>query len=198
MEDWSLRNRIICEAIKEMNDRGVKFTMDDLARRLGVSKRTLYENFASKEELISYILHSAIAELKEKRELIMNDPQLDVTEKFKQIMLVRPSLCPETTDRVAFEIRKFMPEQWKTVEADIEAKWRLIETLVQEGEKTGRFRSVFFPAVWVMFRGSFHEFANQDFLLQHKVTMKEMIEYMVDILLFGLAAKTSPDLESQP
>nr|WP_173812793.1 TetR/AcrR family transcriptional regulator [Dendrosporobacter quercicolus]NSL48209.1 TetR/AcrR family transcriptional regulator [Dendrosporobacter quercicolus DSM 1736]SDM09169.1 transcriptional regulator, TetR family [Dendrosporobacter quercicolus] len=191
-----MRNRILCEAMKEMNERGIKFTMDDLARRLGVSKRTLYENFASKEEIIAFIFKNALAELKEKRELIINDEQLDIREKFKQIMAVRPTLCAETTDRIAIEVKKFMPKQWKKVEDDMEELWESVESLIREGERTGCFRPVFFPAIRVMFKGAFHEFANHNFLLQNKVTIKEMIELMTDILLFGLVPKDSRDQQS--
>jgi AcrR family transcriptional regulator len=188
-----LRNRIFSEAVNEMNERGVKFTMDDLARRLGISKRTLYENFSSKEELVGSILTSAIAEIKTKRDRIANDPTLDIPEKFKQIMLVRPSLCPEKTDCVALDIKKFLPDQWRIVEEDIEERWEIIEKLIHQGEQTGCFRKVFFPAVRAMFKGAFHEFANHNYLLQHKVTMKEMIEFMTDILLYGLVTKTNQD-----
>lgn len=196
MGGWSLRNRIMREAMKEMNEHGVRFTMDDLARRLGVSKRTLYENFSSKEEIIGFILQNALAEIKEKREAILKDNQLDAREKFKQIMAVRSSLCAESTDRVGIEIKKCMPEQWKKVEADIEEVWEVLENLIHEGEKNGSFRPVFFPAVRVMFKGAFYEFANHNFLLQHKVTMKEMIAFMTDILLFGLVPKRSRDQKS--
>ena len=34
-------------------ENGVKFTMDELANRLGISKKTLYERVRSKEELVA-------------------------------------------------------------------------------------------------------------------------------------------------
>lgn len=174
------------EAMKEMDERGVKFTMDDLARRLGVSKRTLYENFSSKEELIGSILAESIAELKMLREAIVNDPSLDVCEKFRRIMLVKPSLCAKTTDRVAIEMKKCMPEHWAKLEGALDELWEITERLLQEGVQKGYFRPVFFPAMRAMFRGSFNEFANYSFLVRHKVTIDEMVGHMTDILMFGL------------
>ncbi len=179
--------------MEELNEHGVKFTMDNLARRLGISKRTLYENFASKEELIGFILQAALDEIKIKREAIFTDSQLDIQEKFKQLLLVRPSLCYQSTDRVAIEIKKFMPDYWRPVEASIDELWRMIESLIREGEQAGCFRTVFFPAVRVMFKGAFHEFANHEFLLQNKVTMREMIVFMTDILLFGVVNKENAE-----
>jgi AcrR family transcriptional regulator len=47
-----------------------KFTMDQLAKNLKISKKTIYENFSSKKELISAVIDSIIHEdmkkLKEK------------------------------------------------------------------------------------------------------------------------------------
>lgn len=176
------------EAMKEMDERGVKFTMDDLARRLGVSKRTLYENFSSKEELIGSILADSIADLKTLREAIVNDPSLDVCEKFRRIMSVKPSLCAKTTDRVAIEMKKCMPEHWGKLEGAIDELWEITERLLQEGVQNGSFRPVFFPAMRAMFKGSFNEFANYSFLVQHKVTIDEMVGHMTDILMFGLVS----------
>jgi len=43
-----IRTHVLRVALEELNQRGPAFHMDDLARRLHISKRTLYENFSSK------------------------------------------------------------------------------------------------------------------------------------------------------
>lgn len=48
-----LRGRILETAMKEFCARGIKqVKMDDIARKLGISKRTLYEIYANKETLL--------------------------------------------------------------------------------------------------------------------------------------------------
>lgn len=48
-----LRERIIATAMQAFTTEGIKsITMDDIASSLGISKRTLYEVFANKEELL--------------------------------------------------------------------------------------------------------------------------------------------------
>ena len=51
----SLEIKIVNATINIFKEKGVKFTMDDLANNLGVSKRTLYENIDSKETLLNLI-----------------------------------------------------------------------------------------------------------------------------------------------
>ncbi len=48
----NIRAKILAEALREINRHGSNFHMDDLARNLRISKRTLYENFSSKQEII--------------------------------------------------------------------------------------------------------------------------------------------------
>lgn len=48
-----LRERIVATAIEAFTKHGIKpITMDDIANRLAISKRTLYETFKDKEELL--------------------------------------------------------------------------------------------------------------------------------------------------
>ena len=42
----NIRAKILAEALREINRHGSDFHMDDLARNLRISKRTLYENFS--------------------------------------------------------------------------------------------------------------------------------------------------------
>ena len=46
-----LRLRIYEATIEEFREKGFKFTMDDMARRLGVSKKTIYQVVRDKETL---------------------------------------------------------------------------------------------------------------------------------------------------
>ena len=46
------REKIINAAIDEFVDKGLKFTMDDVAKRLYMSKKTLYTVFKDKEEML--------------------------------------------------------------------------------------------------------------------------------------------------
>ena len=47
-----LEEEILKGSIEVFKEKGIKFTMDDLSRNLGMSKRTLYEIVRSKELLL--------------------------------------------------------------------------------------------------------------------------------------------------
>ena len=60
------KSKIVDTALQMFNNRGIRgVTMDDIASAMHISKRTLYETFANKEELLSECmkrLHSSIVE----------------------------------------------------------------------------------------------------------------------------------------
>lgn len=70
-----MHHRIMDAAAEEISLRGVKFTMHDLAIRLGISKRTLYQCFSSKEELIESIIVAKLEDVKQQRDEVMRDNQ---------------------------------------------------------------------------------------------------------------------------
>jgi AcrR family transcriptional regulator len=52
-----IRNRIIEGAAELFKNYGIKsVTMDSLANHLGISKRTIYEAFSDKDELLTGVL----------------------------------------------------------------------------------------------------------------------------------------------
>lgn len=58
------RKRIVETAAQLFNSRGIRgVTMDDIAASLRISKRTLYETFANKEELLAECLQMVHAEI---------------------------------------------------------------------------------------------------------------------------------------
>ena len=53
--DEDIKQRIVEEAFKLFSQFGIKnVTMDEIARQMGASKKTIYQYFESKEELVYY------------------------------------------------------------------------------------------------------------------------------------------------
>ncbi|HPR31378.1 MAG TPA: TetR/AcrR family transcriptional regulator [Prolixibacteraceae bacterium] len=67
-----LHERIINEAGKLFVEKGIRqVTMDMIAQAMGISKRTIYENFKDKNELVGLFLREAIIEHKKRAFEIM-------------------------------------------------------------------------------------------------------------------------------
>ena len=181
-----MRTRIMSAAMIEMNEHGVRFTMGMLAARLGISKRTLYEHFESKEVLIEAIIDAIIQDLRAQRLAIVGDASLDLAEKLKRMLTVKPTVFGTVDDKVKLDLRRQFPGLWVKAHKAAEEQWDIIETVLQEGIETGIFREIYVPVVKKMLRGAVDAIADYDFLLENKASFHEMIGYVTDILIYGI------------
>ena len=180
-----MRTRIMAAAMEEINGQGTRFTMGELAARLGISKRTLYENFESKEVLIEAIVDAVIQDIEVQRIAIVNDVNLSLTEKLKRMLAVRPrKLAPD--DRVKLDLRRQFPGLWAKGQKSAEDQWILIEKVLQDGIAEGCFREIYVPVVKRMLRGAVDAIIDEEFLLENKMSFHEMIGHVTDILIYGI------------
>ncbi|MGN0796347.1 MAG: TetR/AcrR family transcriptional regulator [Christensenellales bacterium] len=71
MEEHNMRERIICESISSLRQEGLRFSVDTLAERLNVSKKTIYKFFPNKEALAFALYQRYYTDVKaEMRQLI--------------------------------------------------------------------------------------------------------------------------------
>ena len=184
-----MRTRIIEAALAEMDEHGVRFTMGNLAARLGISKRTLYEHFDSKEVLVEAIVDAIITDLQVQRLEIVNNPGLDVREKLIRMLKVRSKLSTDVNDRVKLELGVQYPGLLKKAHKAKEEQWTLIEGVLQDGIEAGCFRPIFVPVLHRLLHGAVHEIMDYEFLLENKTSFEEMIGHITDIILYGIIAR---------
>lgn len=106
---------IVREASKMFMAEGVKSVrMDDIARGLSVSKRTLYELFGDKEELIYEAICHFVEEAHTRRSLILRDVDNELEAMIVSLrdMIVR---APEVA-RVRRNLERFYPKVNKRLE----------------------------------------------------------------------------------
>ena len=59
-----MKERVINAAVEEFGKSGLRFTMDDVAKNLGISKKTLYKIYDSKEEMLLDVADYSFADIK--------------------------------------------------------------------------------------------------------------------------------------
>ncbi|TAL64382.1 MAG: TetR/AcrR family transcriptional regulator [Bacteroidetes bacterium] len=80
----NIRNRITEGAADLFRTYGIKsVTMDSLANHLGISKRTIYENFKDKDELLIGVLNLMTEKQKELLKRVLNDSENAIVAIFK-------------------------------------------------------------------------------------------------------------------
>lgn len=63
-----------------------KISMDELADQIGISKKTIYNNFGSKENLMEEIIHSSLNNLLNDISRVFADEEMNVIDKIQTVL----------------------------------------------------------------------------------------------------------------
>ena len=134
-----IKNRIIEKAGELFFQYGIKnISMDELASSLGMSKRTIYENFKDKED----ILRSLILKLGEERNKIFNEfliEGLNVVEVFINVIEIQKKM-PVSNTKFLQDIYKYYPKISKLMQGNIEKNNQFLQEFLLKGIDQGYIR----------------------------------------------------------
>jgi AcrR family transcriptional regulator len=107
-----------------------KFKMDELAQNLRMSKRTIYQYFNSKNELVSSIIDSIIAnDLEEMKEIIQQKD--DYVEKLRAVFYLYN--IKMLRKKYLNELKTFFPDDWKKFKTFSENRRAYVIRIYNEG-----------------------------------------------------------------
>jgi len=187
-----LKQRIIDAVIEEFNEKGLKFTMDDLAKRLGISKRTLYGMIEDKESLFLEMVDHVFGEIKESERKIAQDPHLDVMEKLKQILIVLPEKYKTIDFRQLYELKTKFPRIYAKIEHRLETDWDLTFQIMKQAMEEGRIRQISLPVFQAIFSGTIEYYLSRRVLIDNQISYEEGLKQMLDILINGIGREVEP------
>ncbi len=137
-----LESKILAKAIELFMSIGVRnTTMDDLARELGVSKKTLYRVISNKADLVRICVERDIM----KKETEVKEIQQQSEDVLEEMLKIGASVTNSLRTfqvSVIHDLMKFYPESWAIIE---DHKNRFIRSVVHknivEGIKAGFYRA---------------------------------------------------------
>lgn len=179
-----MKARIIHAFIEETRNNGIKFTMDDLARRLGISKRTLYENFSSKVDILDSIIDSTLNEFDEQTRLIVENTELTLSEKIRKAIVVLPKYNEFYDLRILEQLKRSYPAQWERLDRDLH-QWDELKGLLEEGIRTGVIKDLNIDLLMKLIIEASNVTLDRQFFLGHSISVTETFEMIVDVLLTG-------------
>ncbi len=123
---------------------GIKsVSMDDIAREIAVSKKTIYKHFKDKEALVESVLEADIAEDKcmcEKACSLSGNAVQQMIDISRHISTTNKDVNPT----VIYDLQKYYPAQWAKMESYRTGFIRsAITDNVERGQKDGLYRTDF-------------------------------------------------------
>ena len=126
--------------IKAFNEKGLKFTMDDVAKILGMSKKTIYTVFRDKESMFLAMVDYMFDSIKESEQQIVEDDALSTVEKIRRILGVIPESYRDVDFRQLYLLKDKYPVIYKQVEKRLETGWETTIQLLEQGMAEGVVR----------------------------------------------------------
>ncbi|HHU37009.1 MAG TPA: TetR/AcrR family transcriptional regulator [Treponema sp.] len=182
--DIDLKKSILVESLEAFNQKGAKFTLDDLCKSLRISKKTIYTVFPGKEALLREMIDEGFRRVKEEEGRIFHDGMLSTIEKIKKIIIVIPDSYQRMDFRKFTSVKELYPEVYEIIVEHIEGGWDRTLELLEQGIQEGVLRKVSLPMVKTLI-----ESAMEAFLLgkyPDEFNYLQALEEMMDIFMYGL------------
>ena len=184
-----MKEDIVKRALNDFMQYGFKtFTMDDLANKMGMSKKTLYEHFSSKQDLVDACLDYAL-EMSCTNVTTFVQGEGSVIENVYRNQKKVQEVFNINSDRPIWELQKYYPKTYERMKSEFAKTDALfIDKLLEKGWQEGLFRKdinvnfckVFYTSVQRL-RSITHTFPEREFPFWE--TIYTILEYFFRILV---------------
>lgn len=181
-----IKEQILKTTLLIFNDKGLKFTMDDIAEQLKISKKTLYKVFDDKEALFLAMVDYMFDTIKASERAVVEDNSLSTVEKIHKILGVLPEGYKEIDLRQLYLLKDKYPKIYKQVELRLETGWEITIELIEQGIAEGCIQPIRIPILKMMLEASLEQFFQRDILIQNKISYQDALEEVVNILMEGI------------
>ncbi len=190
----TLRENLMQATMEVFNEKGLKFTMDDLAEKCGISKKTIYQVFESKEALFLCMVDYIFDGIKEEEQAILQNNTLELGEKIRKVLGAMPGGYQKVDFSRLHELKKKYPRIYRQVEKRLETGWENTLTLLQQGMEAGVIRQVHLSIFQLMFEAALEQFFQRDILQKNHLRYDAALQEVVDILMNGISIEKRGDI----
>ncbi len=163
-------------------------TMDDLAAELGMSKKTLYVHFPSKDALVEALLNQFVAGVRASADTIFGDKTLSFTAKLHRFSETMVQRFTRLGPHVFRDFQRSAPHIYRKIE---ELRHHNIPhifgQMIRQGQAAGMVRADLDPAFAIEFwRPAIQGLMHPDTLERLKLSPDQMFARAIDLFFGGL------------
>jgi AcrR family transcriptional regulator len=142
MSQIETRDRILTAALEMFMRHGIKsVTMDDIAKHLAMSKKTIYQYFRDKDEVVHTLMERQFAVDCAEFESIAKEASNVVEEVFGHMRKMH-RMFSNINPNMLYDLRKFHPRSWEIVTRfRTEVALGMVEQALEKGKKDGLVRA---------------------------------------------------------
>lgn len=172
---------IIAAGLRVFEQKGIKFSVLDVAQELKTSKRTIYQHFAGKEDMMASIVDYMFEDIAKQHYEILQTEEDNLT-KLKKILTVYPRHI--NVNGIDFD--KMLEQDHKLYNQIVKyfnSNWDLTLSVLEDCQKQGLIKDLpkemFKTIMLSIYEGTMHYSNN-----------KEMLDMCIDVLFNGLQVQS--------
>lgn len=181
-----MKTRILEGTIAVFRKKGVRFTMDDLANELSMSKKTIYRVFPDKSTMLMELVDFVFERVHIEKQRIREDKSLTSAEQFVRILNAMPENITELDLTNIYQIRSRYPEHYRKIEEHLENGWELTFEVMRQAVKDGYFRPVNEGLFKMIYESTLERFLSCDELQKSGTSYVEALGELTSILVDGI------------
>jgi len=178
------QEQLFAETLNLYSEKGGKFTMDEVAARLFISKKTLYEMVHSKEELAVQVIEYYFNEVAAKQKAIHEDGSLTTLEKLRSLLCATPDLPIRKYH--LHELRMSFPAAFKMLDSKLRFGWDQTISVIEQAKSEGVIRQDMDNQLFIKLYSAAIEEILQENEIRNDLDFRRQQEEIVEILLNGI------------
>jgi TetR/AcrR family transcriptional regulator, cholesterol catabolism regulator len=189
MEELESKEKILKGAMELFMKYGIRsVSMDDIARHLSISKKTIYHYFADKEDVVILTAQTHIDKTKQQFDLI-SETAKNAIDELVQISKCLKNEMQEINPSLLFDMKKYHPKAWAVwiEHKNNHIRASVVRNLIQ-GIQEGNFRAEINPDIIGTLRLEQVQIAFDDQIFSHDkynlaLVQTQIFEHFVNGLL---------------
>jgi AcrR family transcriptional regulator len=140
--EQNLHSRIVDAARELFFEHGYsKVSASEIAQAIGISKKTLYKEFETKEDILRAVVLPKLKESAKLIDSILADRSMPFLDKLKEVMSMIGFQHQRVSPVLSRDVFIHAPDVWQEIHAVKQARFRKFGVLLEEGIERGVFRS---------------------------------------------------------
>lgn len=189
------KQKILDESTKIFLQEGFyKTPMDDIARELKISKKTIYKYFDSKDTLVKEVVLNFLAQNKINIQSILNEKDDAVTKSFNLFQYLGKMLV-SINNKWIVDIQAHYRHLWKEID-DFRTKMMIanISKLIEQGKTEGLIVDYPTNIIVTFFISSIRGIINPDFIIEHNLEPKTILNPTINLLINAILSNKGKEL----
>ena len=174
-----------------------KTTMDEVASELGMSKKTIYKFFPSKDDLVMAIAKHFMNRMKDKILPALTSDK-NAIEKLAELIKILAGASEKISTKRMEEMKKHFPEIWNEIDRfRTQMMFENITKVIDQGKKEGLFIDYPTNIIMNILVASVRTIVTPDFILNNNFSIIEAARSAFKIIIGGIVTEKGKKIFNQ-